>query len=337
MFEKIRRPGRSKKDNSFKKATSYVVFGAICLVFVFLGPVMGDFFGEGAVAYVASKPIHAREFRMIQEQVQRRYQAELDKADSKLYSKLQDQIRQESRRIIVDQAIVEKAAELSGFVIGEEELRDEIRKIPIFQENGQFRYSKYLGYLKERRLRASRFESWIQKDSLRLRFREIFGRATGSSKLEAKKQKQTQNQKLNFQFVSFSLEEASEIEDLLKKNPKNVESFLKTKKKSWKKTGEFDIFSPFGIEITRNKNVMDEVIKALPKKGLVKKLIPDGEKVYLVSILSFEKKAPTETEKKLQELLKLRSVLPDRLFASFLNHYQQKIKVKFPPNSQDQI
>ena len=329
MFEKLRRPGRSKSQGSLKKAFSYVVFGAICLVFVFLIPMTPNLLGEGAIAFVDGRPIHGREFRRVHERVQSQYQERLDKADSKLYARLQGEIEKRATSLIVEQTIAEVAASRSGLTVGQKELRDEISQIPLFQEKGQFLYSKYLNFLKSQRLRADYFERSMEKDILRFQWRRVLDQATKGSKLEAKKHKQMENFRVNFKYVELDLDTYDQLELSLKESSQKLNEFLKSKKVEWEDTGEFDFFSAFGIPITTNKKIMDEVAKALPKKGLIKKIIKDKDKVYLVEILSFAKKSPSETEKKIQELFKSRSTLSDRVYANWFEHYQKKIKVVY--------
>lgn len=73
MFEKIRKPGRGKA------ITAYVIFGAICLVFVFFGiaPTQLGFQRGGAAAIINNHQISQAEYQRRVEAMERQYGQQL--------------------------------------------------------------------------------------------------------------------------------------------------------------------------------------------------------------------------------------------------------------------
>ena len=115
MFEKLRRPGRSPKEGRLKKWFSYFVFGAICLVFVFLAPMGTNLMGEGIVGYVGNEPIRAREFRLFEESITQNYKSRLEKASDENYTKIQEEIRYRAKAEIVKRYLLVQGAQNNGF------------------------------------------------------------------------------------------------------------------------------------------------------------------------------------------------------------------------------
>ena len=331
MFEKLRRPGRSPKEGRFKKWFSYFIFGAICLVFVFLVPMGTNLMGEGILGYVGNEPIRAGEFRWLEENIKRYYKSRLDQADDESYSKIQDEIRYRAKAEIVKMYLLVQGAQNDGFFLSDGELRSEIQSIPIFQKDGRFLHSRYLGFLKSKRLSPSRYEEQIRKAKLVENWAEIFRKTISSNQLEQNKRSQRHRYKVNFRYALLNAGgiEEEKLEPLVKSGAlQKINHFLKKNDVKWEETGLFSLFSAFGIPIAQNQNLMDVLIHYLPAKGVIPRLIRQNDKIYIVHVLSFKKGKASPQETQLENLLSRRFDKSVRLLDSWLDFQRQKIKVK---------
>ena len=335
MFEKLRRPGRSPKEGRLKKLFSYLIFGTICLVFVFLAPMGTKLLGEGVFAYVGNEPIRSRELLFIEEHLKRQYQSLLEQADEERFSKIQKEIRQRALEYLIETSLLIQGSKKAGFTLSDKELRSEIRSIPIFQKEGRFLYSLYLQYLKAQNLNPSRFEKRIRNEKLAENWRATFKKASSSNKIEKEKNLQRYSYKINFRYVLLDVGsfEEENLEALVKsKNLIKINQFLKKKKIDWEKTGVFSLFSAFGVPIVQNQNLMEVLIQYLPFKGILPKLIRQDNKIYIVQVLSFKKENMNPKEQQLESFLTRNFALSIRLLDSWKNAQRQKIKIRYSDN-----
>ena len=335
MFEKLRRPGRSPKERGLKKLFSYIIFGAICLVFVFLAPMGSKLLGEGVLAYVGGEPIRAGELQLMEENIKKQYQSRLEQADGEGYSQLQKEIRQRALSELIKLYLLVQGSQKAGFSLSEEELRSEIRSFPVFQKDGRFLYSRYKSFLKSQRLSPSRFESRIHKSKLAESWMAGFRKATVSNALEKKKKSQRYRYKVNFRYALLKagdIEEES-LEPLVKsKDLKKINAFLEKKNVSWEKTGVFSLVSSFGVPIAQNKNLMEVLIHHLPSKGIIPRLIRQADKLYIVDVLDFKEKNISQQERQLENLLSRNFDKSIRLLDSWIDFQRQEIKVQLSDN-----
>ena len=331
MFEKWRRPGRSPKEGKIKKLFNYIVFGAICLVFVFLAPMGTKLMGEGVVAYVGGEPIRGRDLSFIEENIRRSQQGRLEQANEENYLKIQEEIRQSALRQIIELFLMAQGSQKEGFFLSDEELRAEIRSFPAFQQEGRFLYSAYLTFLKNSKLSSHRFEERIKKSKLSENWINIFKKASLVNSLEEEKKSQRGRYKVNFRYVLFKAGDIEEqkLEPLVKAGDvKKVNHFVQKNKGVWEKTGLFSLFSPFGTPIAQNQNLMELLIRHLPSLGIIPQLIRQADKIYVVDVLSFKEGEMDAEEKQLEKLISQRFDKSTRLLDSWLNFQREKIKVK---------
>ena len=338
MFDRIRRPGRSLKEGYFKKLFSYFVFGLICIIFVFLVPMGTQLLGEGILAYVGPEAVRTREVQFFEANLKQQYQKRLDTADEEAFSQIQAEMRQRALSEVIKMYLVVQGSQKAGFFISDKELKSVILSIPFFQEKGRFLYSKYKLYLKSQNLSPSRFESRIRKIQQANQWNSLFKKSIVKSRLERQKEIQRYAYKVNFQYV---LLEAGELEEeklepfVKSKNLKKINLFLKKQNKKWKKTGEFSLLSPFGVEIAQNQNIMEALIRHLPNQGLVPGFIRHLDKIYIVNVLSFQAKTVSPQEKQIQTFLSRNFGKFTRLLNSWTERQYQITKVKRSSNPRD--
>ena len=335
MFDKLRRPGRSFKEGKLKKLFSYCVFGTICLVFVFLAPMGTQIMGEGVVANVGGNPIRMREFRLMEESIKRQYKSRLERADDESRLKILEEIRQKARIRIVQMYLLVQGSQKAGFSLSDNELRSEIRSIPIFQEDGRFLSSRYLRFLKNQRLKPSRFEEGVRKDKLAQNWIQLFSKAVSLNDLEKEKKSQMYKYKVKIRYALLHSTDAEEkeLESLVRaRDLKKINSFFKRKDVKWEETKVFSPVLAFGVPIAQNENLMETLIHHLPQKGLIPKLIRQTGKIYIVDVLSFEEGSMSTQDRQLESFLSRNFDKSTRLLDSWIDHQRQRIKIRMSDN-----
>ena len=335
MFDKLRRPGRSLKEGKTKKIFSYIIFGAICLVFVFLAPMGTKLIGEGILGYVGNEPIRIRELQLIEDSIKKEYQSRLEKADDESHLKIQEEIRQRAKAEIVKLYLLVQGSQKEGFFLSDKELHSEIRSFPVFQEEGRFLYSRYLLFLKSQNLSPSHFENRIRKSKLAQSWVNLFKKAIFSNTLEKEKKSQRHRYKVKIRYAVLHSEDIEEehLEPLVKsRDLKKINSFLKKNDMNWEETGIFSPISGFGVPIAQNQNLMEVLVHYLPQKGIIPRFIRQANKIYIVNVLSFKEENISPKEQQLENFLSYRFDKSVRLLDSWINFQRQKIKVKLSDN-----
>ncbi len=331
MFEKLRKPNKARRKGRLKSIFSYVIFGIICLVFVFLSPMSSQFFGEGVVAYVGSKPIRSREFRLIEENLRFQYQQQLNKAGTDEFQNLQNQIRENVIQQLINMYFVSQAAEESGFMVSDKELQDEIKSFSFLQRNGRFIYSQYLSFLKSKRLSPVRFEDHIRRFKTTQNWRDIFVKSISSNVLERNKNHERNLYKVKLRFAEIPLSETKveRLETLvLERNLNEVNNFLRKNKISWEVSKEVSPINSFALPILRDRNIMKSIIDHLPSRGLIPKLMMKENKIYLVEILSFKKIPLNKYNKGFAVSPLLDYEKSDRLFKNWMTTQEKEFPIK---------
>ena len=332
MLDKIRRPGRSYKEGRLKKIFSYIVFGLICIVFLFIAPMGVNLMGQGVVGQVGNMFIKQRELRDMEENLRNRYKRQLEQANEEMTLRIQKEIRSQAMQNLLQFYITLASIQKEGLFLTDEELVSAIQNIPIFQEKGRFLYSRYIHFLKSQKLNKARFDDQIRKEELVNNWNQAFIQAIAPNQLEQEKKRGRHQYKVNLRYAELQAEEVEEekLEPFVKsKNKKEVEKFLKTAQAQWEKTGLFSLFLPLGVPIARNESIMKAIISHAPSTGLVPQFIRDNNIIYIVDILSFTEGKINPEEKKMMEALMGQNFDKlNRLFNSWLSAQREHIKVK---------
>ena len=329
MLEKIRRPGRSYRDGALKRFFSYIIFGLICVVFLFIAPMGTQMGGQGVVAKIGPYMIRSRELRNLEENIKRQHQSRLNSESNN--EDFQTQIRSQALQHLIDLYLINISAEKEGFFITDQELREVIHELSVFQEKGRFLYSRYTAFLKNQNLSPNLFEERIRRSKMGEVWSDLFNKAAPSNKLEKIKKTEKHQYKVNFQYVELKAEELEEeqLAGLLKSQDKSgTDRFLNSINVKWLETGVFSLILPIGQSIAQNEKLMQTIISRLPEKGLVPRLIREANKVYAVNILSFSKEEMSPEEERLERLFSRNFEKSDLLFRSWLSVQTEKIKVQ---------
>lgn len=336
MLDKLRRPGRSRREGSFKKLFSYIIFGFICIIFVFLAPLSPQLFGGGAVAYVGSEVISSRDFSMIQENLRNAYRDTLNKADAESAQRLEAQIRQRALSQLITTSLIFQGSQKAGFVISDAALQDEIKSFPVFQRDGRFVYSLYLRVLKNQRTSVIKFEERVYQDKMNRNWRNLFQKSIQATILDQNKIKEQASYKMSVSIapipiVQWKVEDLESLESFIQKGQlSKINSLLKTNLVSWKRLKKVSFLKPFPFVQTgyENEKLRKAILEHLPNKGLVPKLVRISDKAYVIQVLNFKNIKPVQTQKTATLSPILHFQKSAQIFDSWLGQQNKQFPVK---------
>lgn len=286
MFEKLRKPRRAKN------IAYYIIFGLICLVFVFIGVPVSQMSNMGGVALmVNNQMISWSEYRRYLETLeQQQTQAPLDAG---LNAKRQEQLRRQALETLLSLELMAQSARRLGLVVSEKEIQDKIADISFLQEEGQFMRSKYHAFLSANRFSAGYFENLIRKEIQTSRFQNVFNFTVQSSVMGKEKKRRMESFQLRVSYVQFSsLEmdpaEFNSIKTFVREGDQELlNQLFKSKKWQWEKTGEFNLNRVSLPGFEDQKLLFDEVLAHLPSIGIIKKVVNTRDKSFILRVDSF--------------------------------------------------
>ncbi|MCB9026609.1 MAG: SurA N-terminal domain-containing protein [Bdellovibrionaceae bacterium] len=288
MFEKLRKPGRAKN------ILAYVIFGSICLVFVFLSnvPGGGGLTPGGPVAIVNKEPILFSDYREIYSRLQEQYRAGLDTLPAAQRQMYMDNLRNEALEQLINSLVISQAAHGLGMYTSDDEVRDFIMDVPAFKEEERFRRERYDNYLKYRNITAEKFEKEIRKDLANKQIIKQFEMSLTPSKMAVDFNKKLEQYKLNVAFVRFS---DNQIRNSLKVNDKELLDFSSNPQNDQELKDYY----------TTNKNKYEEQEQVKARHILVKfdESKPEDIENALKKINEIKKRSETEDFAKLAEEL----------------------------------
>jgi peptidyl-prolyl cis-trans isomerase D len=192
-------------DSMRRNAQSWMVkalFAIIVLVFVFWG--VGGFQGnrQRVLATVNDSPIRTKEFYQLYERrVQTLRQNREDVSTEDL--RRMDFKRQLFRQMVNNRLLLQEARQL-GFVVGADELRAEIKSMPVFQgENKQFDPERYQTLLRSNSISPGQFESDLTKDLLIEKLRSYIREPARVGEAEARSMFDYVQEKVRVRYVQF--------------------------------------------------------------------------------------------------------------------------------------
>lgn len=200
MAEKLKRQMIGKKTLTPKSITAMILFGAICLVFVFFGLPGKLGGGVGAVARVNNSLISFADFQQEEQRIQQYYASLFGGAMD--FSSQRQLLQQQAIENLVRMELVSQATRAEGVLATDAEVRDFIVKdIPVFQQNGQFQRELYGRYLEQTRSSPGDFETKVRKDIENVRSRRLFEIVGKPTRIEEAKVKALKETKLNIAFA----------------------------------------------------------------------------------------------------------------------------------------
>lgn len=215
MFDDLTRPNKNKK------LSVYLIFGAISLVFVFMGMDTGSNSIGGHAAIVNNKAISIREFRSSYDQLSNYYRQMLGNqfgANSQQRMMLQQQAMSQ----LINQELVAQVAPSIGVYFTDSELGEVIRNIPAFQEDGFFRKDFYKRFLEQRRVTPGQFEKELRRDMLFRKTRNYVASSLEPTNIQVELEKKARSHKVDIDYVEFT---DSAIRGNIKASDKELKAF----------------------------------------------------------------------------------------------------------------
>ncbi len=335
MFEKIRKPSNRKS------IFSYIIFGIICLVFVFIGiPARQMSSLSGSAVQVNHEIISWQEYRNYLQMLQN--QSETQKSpDSD--TKRHRQIQQSAINLLVNRALITQLAKTDGLYGANQAVRDRIVTLPWLQENGRFVRSRYYAFLENQRLSANTFEDRVKQDIQVVQFQNLFRWVAQISLSEKQKNQQLGLFKVQVSYLSFSTKAISQSEwksiDAQVKNSQQskLDLIIKNKNWQWEQTEEFDLSRFYLPDLPSHKRLFDEVIHHLPQTGLIKKIITVRDQSFILKVDRFYKKLFQPTEMHSSLSLFTNQIASHMLFQSYLEFERNRAQIKLHPRLQNPL
>ena len=336
MFEKLRKPKRAKN------IAYYVVFGLICLVFVFIGVPVSQMSNMGGAAIIVNnKVISWSEYRRYLEILDRR-QSPAGLGEG-LEAKRQERLRYEALSALLSRELITQESKKSGLVVSESQVRDNILDIPFFQEEGRFTRSKYHSFLTASRMSADYFETGIRKEIETSRFQNMFNFTVRSSVMEKEKNNILSSFKIQVSYISFSslemgAEEFNSLKAFVQEGDKELlNQIIKEKKWQWEKTKSFNLDRVSLPGLESQKILFKSMLNHLPEMGLVKKIVSTGDKSYILRVDKFSTQKQEEVKPPFPfdgDFFKNR-MASRTAFLSWMRLVRSSAKIKFNPKLQD--
>ncbi|MEO0422238.1 MAG: SurA N-terminal domain-containing protein [Pseudomonadota bacterium] len=139
---------------------AFVLLGTIALSFVFFGIDFGAA-GANVAMRVNGEEIPRQEVEaLVRQNVNRIAQS----SQGALTPELEQLVRSNSISLLVNQTLVEQAAERLGYRVGDAQVAEQIRSVPDFQIDGEFDRQLYVDALAANNRTASGFEAQVRQD-----------------------------------------------------------------------------------------------------------------------------------------------------------------------------
>lgn len=206
MRATLKNAWRDDRRSILKTIAAWFIFGAIILVFAFMGMTphqMGVAQG-GSAAVVNGAIVSQAEFA---EQVEMMGKdprfAQLQQFGGDF---AQQMIRQQAIQSLVDQRLLGQNLGQTGIVSSDLHVREAISEIPAFQEDGRFSPTRYLGYLQASRQEAGEFEEKVRQQISTSRMARSFSAALRPIELEREFMKNVESRKANVEVMTIPTE-----------------------------------------------------------------------------------------------------------------------------------
>ncbi len=206
MKTTLKNAWRDDRRSVIKSVSAWFIFGAIILVFAFMGMTpqqMGAAQG-GSAAVVNGAIVSQAEFV---EQVEMMGKdprfAQLQQFGGDF---AQQMIRQQAIQSLVDQRLLGQNLGKTGVVSSDLHVREAISEIPAFQEDGRFSPTRYLNYLQASRQDAGEFEEKVRQQISTSRMAKTFSAALRPIELEREFMKNVESRKANVDVLTIPTE-----------------------------------------------------------------------------------------------------------------------------------
>lgn len=332
MFEKIRKPGRAKN------IVSYVVFGLICLVFVFIGVPLNKASNVGGGALIVNnKVISWSEYRSYLQMLEQQPQGPLEMG---LEAKRQEQLRKKAVEALLNIELMVQGAQRSGVTVAERAVRDKVVAIPSFQEEGRFMYSKYRSFLDARKFSSSYFENLIGREIQTARFQNLFNLTVHTSEKEKEKKQKLNSFEVQVSYVQFSVNELdvgelNNISTMVQSGQLDLlNQIIEDKKWDWEKIDSFNLNRVSLPNFGSQKILFDAVLDHLPNTGVIKQIINVRDKSFILKVDSFNSQKEENTPSSFPDYFFTDMMASRMVFLLWIRSARSSAKLKFNPKLQ---
>jgi peptidyl-prolyl cis-trans isomerase D len=209
-----------------------ILFLIIILVFIFWG--FGNPFSEApltnSVAAVDGESISLRDFQRAYDNLKAGYrEAYKDRLTPEMIQALN--LKQQTVDQLINSTLMRQEARRVGFTVADDELRDSIRNISVFQTGNQFDQAQYQRVLTYLRLTPSEFEEGQRKDLLRKKLERFVSDAVSATDEEALELFRFNNERLNLAFIKIA---ATDLLTMVTVEKKESEEYYKTHSESFR-------------------------------------------------------------------------------------------------------
>lgn len=212
MFKKLREPWKPGRGKSIFTG---IIFGLICLTFVFVGITPGDngYGGAGTAATVNDVVISVADFQERVAMVENQYSGAFKDLPAAERQKRSKKLRESALEELVSYELVYQSAERVGVLPTVAATRDLIVSIPAFQEDGRFARQRYDQYLNYKGIAAADFENKVKRDVVVGQIREMFLTALRPPEIVQNLDNIIRDTKFNIEFIKIdekSLQKAAD-------------------------------------------------------------------------------------------------------------------------------
>lgn len=151
-----------------------ILLGIVVLVFIFLGIGPERTNNDTVAAMVNKKIISMDEYRYRYNNALQMYRSRLgDNFNNDILKMLR--LEENTLEGLIDRELILQEADKLGIVVTDEEIQNEIKEIPLFQENGHFSQTNYMNYIRHYANNSPAFFESMQREELLVqKFRNLF-------------------------------------------------------------------------------------------------------------------------------------------------------------------
>jgi len=209
-----------------------VIFLIIVLVFIFwgFGGSLTDRSSADGVATVGGQAISLREFQRAYENVKAAYrEAYKDRLTPEMLQALN--LKQQTLEQLINTKLVQQEARRIGFTVDDEELRDSIKAISVFQTDGQFNQAQYLRVLNMLRLTPGEFEEGQRSELLQKKLQRLISDAVPINDEDVEALFRLAQERVNLSFVKIA---SADLLNEVVTDKKEEEEFYNTHRESFR-------------------------------------------------------------------------------------------------------
>lgn len=218
-----------------KRKQAWVIQGLfliVIFVFIFFG--FGNPFSDApqpnSIAVVEGEPIALRDFQRAYDNIKASYRdAYKEQFTPEMLQALN--LKQQTVDQLVNSTLMRQEAQRVGFTVDDEELRESIRKISVFQEGDKFDPTRYQRILAAARITVEEFEEGQRNELLRKKLERFVSDAVSATTEEALELYRFNNERVNLAFIKVP---ATDLLATVTIEKKDSEEYYKTHNESFR-------------------------------------------------------------------------------------------------------